>query len=76
MKLNTKKTLAPLVIVLILLCYFAGYAFLCLRSDTLPLVPRLLGGLIPLLLGGLTLYVLLERIKEIRSGEEDDLSQY
>ena len=37
---------------------------------------RLLIGLIPLCLAGVSVYVLVERIKEVRSGEEDDLSNY
>lgn len=76
MKLPMKKMLAPLVIVLILLFYYVGFSFLCLRTDALPLIPRLLGAVIPLLFGGVCLSVLIERIKEIRSGEEDDLSEY
>ncbi len=31
---------------------------------------------VPIALASVTIYVLLERIEEIRSGEEDDLSQY
>ena len=34
------------------------------------------GATIPLALLGVTIYVLCERIKEIRSGEEDDLDNY
>ena len=33
-------------------------------------------GIISLALAGVVIYVLVERIKEIRSGVEDDLSQY
>jgi hypothetical protein len=37
---------------------------------------KIIGTLIPLALIGVSVYVLIERIKEIRSGEEDDLSKY
>ena len=42
----------------------------------LPLPVKLIGALIPLALVGVSVYVLVERIKEIRSGEEDDLDNY
>jgi hypothetical protein len=37
---------------------------------------KILGIGIPLVFVGVCVYVLVERIKEIRSGEEDDLSKY
>jgi hypothetical protein len=33
-------------------------------------------GIIPAIFSGIMIYVLIERIKEIRSGEEDDLGKY
>ncbi len=39
-------------------------------------VLRVLAGIIPVALIGIMLYVCKQRIEEIRSGEEDDLSQY
>ena len=44
--------------------------------DGVPLAIQLIFGIIPLLLAGVCIYVLIERIKEIRRGEEDDLSNY
>jgi hypothetical protein len=35
-----------------------------------------IGLIIPICLMGVSIYVLLERIKEIRSGEEDDIGKY
>ena len=75
MKLHTKKMLAPIVITGIVLLYYLGFFFACFSLE-LPFLVKLLGGILPLLLAGTCIYVLVERIKEIRSGVEDDLSQY
>lgn len=39
-------------------------------------ITRILFGIIPLLLSAVTIGVCIERIVEIKKGEEDDLSQY
>lgn len=73
--MKTKKLIAPIVITVLLALYwiaFVAMAFLI----SIPLWAKLLGSLIPLALIGVSLFVLVERIKEVRSGEEDDLSQY
>lgn len=72
---HTKKMIAPVIIVTILIIYYAGF-FVCCLFIPVPLGLKLLFGLVPLLLIGVSIYVLAERIKEIRSGEEDDLSKY
>jgi len=74
--MHKKKMIAPIVITAIMVLYYIGFAWVCVVLDGIPLFVKLLGGIIPLLLGGVCIYVLLERIKEIRSGEEDDLSKY
>lgn len=71
---HTKKMIAPVIIIAILIAYYAGFFILCM--STIPSALKLLFGLVPLLLIGVSIYVLIERIKEIRSGEEDDLSKY
>ena len=76
MKIHSKKLVAPIIITVLIVLYYIGFTVLCLLIDKLPLLVKLLGGVIPLLFVGISLYVLIERIKEIRSGEEDDLSQY
>ena len=42
----------------------------------IPMIIKFLIATVPIALASVTIYVLLERIEEIRSGEEDDLSQY
>lgn len=74
-KQHWKKIIAPVMITGILICYFAGFFALC-TVMAIPLAGKLFFGLVPLLLTGVCIFVLAERIKEIRSGEEDDLDNY
>ena len=72
---HQKKMLAPIVITALLSVYMLAYLFVLL-SVPMPVWVKILVGLIPLSLLCASVYVLLQRIKEIRSGEADDLSQY
>lgn len=73
--MNFKKMIAPIIITGLLGIYLIIYAVILV--STMPEIwMRLLAGFIPLVLFGASIYVLIERIKEIRSGEEDDLSEY
>ncbi|GAB6088094.1 hypothetical protein JCM11672_33660 [Alkaliphilus crotonatoxidans] len=74
--MHLKKMIAPIVITAIILLYYIGFIIACIFLDGIPLYGKILGSVIPLLLAGICIYVLVERIKEIRSGEEDDLSKY
>jgi hypothetical protein len=74
--MHKRKMIAPIAITIFVILYFAGYAYFFAFQDNIPLFAKILGGIIPLLLAGVCIYVLIERIKEIRSGEEDDLSKY
>lgn len=75
MDAHKKKMVAPIIIAAVILLYYVIFFIVCLCIP-LPLILRLLAGLIPAALGGVCIYVLVERIKEIRSGEEDDLGKY
>lgn len=75
MKNHGKKMAAPIIIATVCIIYYVAFFALCICIPA-PLVIKLLFGLVPLLLIGVCIYVLAERIKEIRSGEEDDLSKY
>ena len=66
--------IAPIVVcVLILLYYVVYFGVLIALLDG---IWRVALGLIPLLLSAVTVKVCIERIREIKKGEEDDLSQY
>ena len=73
---HTKKIIAPVIIVLWLIADFIAFAIICTRLAGEPLHFKLFGILLPLAIVGICIYVLVERIKEIKSGEEDDLSKY
>ena len=70
-----RKIIAPLIITLILLAYYVVFAVFIVRLDISPLT-KTLAAIIPFLLAGVSIFVLTERINEIRSGEEDDLGKY
>ncbi len=70
-----KKTIAPWIITLLVIIYLAVYLILCLMTD-LPLIFKIIGSIALLALIGVMIYVLTERLKEIKSGEEDDLDKY
>ncbi|MBP1925362.1 uncharacterized protein (DUF983 family) [Sedimentibacter acidaminivorans] len=75
MKYSNKKLIAPIVITILLVIYLGTFLFACFYISV-PIVWKIIGSLIPLALISVSIYVLIERIKEIRSGEEDDLSKY
>ena len=76
MNLHGKKMIAPVVLAILFVFYYAGLAVvLALISSVSILVNGLLIS-VPLALAGVMIGVTVSRIKEIRSGEEDDLSQY
>lgn len=69
-----KGYVAPIVITVILLLYFAVYFGILVAI--LPGIWKYVLLIIPIALSGVLIYVCMERIQEIRSGEADDLSQY
>ena len=74
MHLHKKKMIAPLVVTVLTLLYFAVYfGFLI---SLLPGIWKYAFGILPLVFSAVMIYVCVERIKEIKKGEEDDLSQY
>ncbi len=75
LKKYTKKLIAPIVIILVIVAYFATLG-VTLLALPLPIWGKALAIIVPVIFAGIGVYVLIERIKEIRSGEEDDLSKY
>ena len=75
MSSHGKKMIAPIIITILFLLYLAVYGTLLIKAAMAEPQVILMG--IPLvLLGGGMVYVLFARIREIRSGEEDDLDNY
>ena len=71
---HKKKMIAPIVVAVVMILYFAVYfGFLIAMLDG---VLKYALGIIPLIFAGVILAVCIERIQEIKKGEEDDISKY
>lgn len=73
--MRAKKLIAPVIITAVMVLYFFVFVVACFLVD-MPLIVKIVGSLIPAALIGVSVFVLVERINEVRSGEEDDLSNY
>ena len=74
MKSHKRKILAPIIISVIIVLYYVIYfSILIALIDG---IWKWLLGIIPLALSAVMLKVCIERINEIKKGEEDDLSKY
>lgn len=71
-----KKIIAPVVIAALVILYFIFWGVGLIQIAVTEFSGMLIGLVIPLGLCGVMIYVTIQRIKEIRSGEEDDLSKY
>ena len=71
-----KKMIAPIIISVLFVLYYVFIAVFVLTAGGIPGMVKFLLVVIPLALAGVMTGVLISRIKEIRSGEEDDLSKY
>ena len=69
-----KKMIAPIIVSVIMILYYVVYfGFLMWLLDG---VWRYLFGILPLGFSALMVKVCIERINEIKKGEEDDLGKY
>ena len=69
-----KKMIAPIVVSVFMILYYIiyfGYLILLLEG-----ILKYVLGIIPIMLSILIIKVCIERINEIKGGEEDDLSKY
>ncbi|MBQ9993798.1 MAG: hypothetical protein IJP17_03725 [Clostridia bacterium] len=73
-KTKRKGYAAPLIVTAILLLYLIFYFGVLITA--LPGFWKAALAIIPIAMAGIIIFVCVERIKEIRSGEEDDLSKY
>ena len=70
-----KKYLAPVLAAVFMIAYFIVYfGFIITLIESLFF--KIVIGILPVAFAGIMIFVLVERIKEIRSGEENDLGQY
>ena len=69
-----KKFIAPIIITVLLVVYYVVYfGFLISLIEG---IWAYLLGIVPLALSAVMIMVCVERIQEIKKGEEDDLSKY
>lgn len=73
---HTKKVIAPIVITVFIILYFLIYLWIGVFINELPVTMKILLIIVAISLIGLSIYLLFERIGEIKGGEEDDLSKY
>ena len=74
MKKRNKKMIAPIAVTALMILYYAVYfGFLIFL---VPGIWKWLLGILPIAFAAMTVAVCVERIKEIKKGEEDDLSKY
>ena len=71
-----KGYLAPALVVAFLVLYYGGMAVFFAVTPELPGWAKVLICLATLALSAVAVGVLVQRIREIRSGEEDDLDKY
>ena len=72
---HRKKMAAPVIITILFLAILAGYGTVYFMID-LPIAVQLLLASLLVALAVAMVYILVGRIKEIKGGEEDDLSNY
>ncbi len=71
---NKKKMIAPIVVTIIVVLYYIVYfGFIISLIDG---IWKYVLGIIPLVFSGVMVYVCIERINEIKKGEENDISKY
>jgi len=76
LKKHTKKLIAPIVITVLMILYYFIYLWMGVSINDMPIVMKIIVIIFAIGLIGLTIYMLFERIGEIKGGEEDDLSKY
>ena len=74
LKSNKRKMLAPLIVSGIFIIYFIVYFGILI--SLLDGILKFALGIIPLILSIIMIKVCVERIDEIKKGEEDDISKY
>jgi len=71
---HKKKMIAPIVVSVLMILYYVVYFGLLI--SLLEGIWKWMLGIIPFIFTIVTIKVCIERINEIRKGEEDDLSKY
>ena len=73
-KNHKKQMVAPIIATIAIVIYYILY--FCMLITVVPGFWKIVLGIIPLIFAILMVMVCVERIKEIKRGETDDLSEY
>lgn len=68
--------IAPVVIVALISIYYVAIGVIFAYMNGVPMLAKIIALVVPALLSGVAITVLIQRIKEIKKGEDDDLSKY
>ena len=68
--------IARVVIVALLSIYYIAIGVIFAYMNGVPMLAKIIALVVPALLSGVAITVLIQRIKEIKKGEDDDLSKY
>lgn len=68
--------IAPVVIVALISIYYIAIGVIFAYMNGVPMLAKIIALVVPALLSGVSITVLIQRIKEIKKGEDDDLSKY
>ena len=68
--------IAPGVIVALISIYYIAIGVIFAYMNGVPMLAKIIALVVPALLSGVAITVLIQRIKEIKKGEDDDLSKY
>ena len=74
LKNHKKEMIPPIVVTVLMILYYVIYLFFW--ASMLEGIWKYILGIVPLLFAGVMIYVCIQRINEIKKGEEDDISQY
>jgi hypothetical protein len=70
-----KKLIAPVIITICLTCYHVIYGIVIVKLN-IPNIIKIIALIFSIVITIAIIAVLIERIKEIKGGEEDDLGKY
>ena len=68
--------IAPIIVAVLVVLYFVFYGYMTTMVDGMPFVARVVFVAIPVVMIIVMVCTLIERIKEIRKGENNDLGKY
>ena len=72
---HMKKTIAPIIVSICLIGYYLSIGFVLLRLN-IPIIIKMAVLIVSIIGTVVIIMVLVDRLKEIEGGEEDDLGKY